>query len=150
MIEKELGRPIGEIFDSFDMRPIVAASLGQVHRAVLNGKDVAVKVQRTGLDDLFKNDLQNLKFAAKVPPKAILELSYSPFCTTQSLKPALVFSTLPLSRTSDCLWFASGCTGICPPVGLQHTQLRLGQREGSGDRPAGRFIWERLNRVGLE
>jgi predicted unusual protein kinase regulating ubiquinone biosynthesis (AarF/ABC1/UbiB family) len=29
---------------------------------------VAVKVQRTGLDDLFKNDLQNLKFAAKVNP----------------------------------------------------------------------------------
>ena len=39
----------------------------QVHRAVWKGKEVAVKVQRTGLDALFKNDLQNLKFAAKVP-----------------------------------------------------------------------------------
>eukprot|EP00286_Rhodomonas_abbreviata_P019366 CAMPEP_0181297322 /NCGR_PEP_ID=MMETSP1101-20121128/5177_1 /TAXON_ID=46948 /ORGANISM="Rhodomonas abbreviata, Strain Caron Lab Isolate" /LENGTH=678 /DNA_ID=CAMNT_0023402249 /DNA_START=185 /DNA_END=2221 /DNA_ORIENTATION=- len=66
VIEKELGRPIDKIFDSFDKRPIAAASLGQVHRAVLDGKEVAVKVQRTGLDDLFKNDLQNLKFAAKV------------------------------------------------------------------------------------
>jgi len=38
-----------------------------VHRATLKGGiEVAVKVQRTGLDDLFKNDLQNLKFAAKV------------------------------------------------------------------------------------
>ena len=46
----------------------------QVHRAVLRGKDVAVKVQRTGLDALFKNDLQNLKFAAtvfdKIDPKS--------------------------------------------------------------------------------
>ena len=33
---------------------------------MLRGKDVAVKVQRTGLDALFKNDLQNLKFAATV------------------------------------------------------------------------------------
>jgi len=66
VIERELGRPVEQIFDSFDETPIAAASLGQVHRAVLNGKECAVKVQRTGLDDLFKNDLQNLKFAAKV------------------------------------------------------------------------------------
>eukprot|EP00290_Baffinella_frigidus_P007064 CAMPEP_0180134216 /NCGR_PEP_ID=MMETSP0986-20121125/10023_1 /TAXON_ID=697907 /ORGANISM="non described non described, Strain CCMP2293" /LENGTH=729 /DNA_ID=CAMNT_0022074521 /DNA_START=48 /DNA_END=2237 /DNA_ORIENTATION=+ len=66
VIEKELGRPITEIFESFDRTPIAAASLGQVHRAVWQGKEVAVKVQRTGLDDLFKNDLQNLKFAAKL------------------------------------------------------------------------------------
>jgi len=66
VIERELGRPVDQIFDSFDEKPIAAASLGQVHKAMLNGKEVAVKVQRTGLDDLFKNDLQNLKFAAKV------------------------------------------------------------------------------------
>jgi len=68
VIERELKRPISEVFSSFDKQPIAAASLGQVHKAVLksNGKEVAVKVQRTGLDDLFKNDLQNLKFAAKV------------------------------------------------------------------------------------
>jgi len=67
-IERELGKPIGELFESFDKRPIAAASLGQVHKAVMkgSGKEIAVKVQRTGLDDLFKNDLQNLKFAAKV------------------------------------------------------------------------------------
>ena len=81
-IERELGKPITELFESFDRRPIAAASLGQVHKAVLKGtkEEVAVKVQRTGLDDLFKNDLQNLKFAAKVcdsPPAARIGVSLS-------------------------------------------------------------------------
>jgi len=67
VIERELGMKIDEAYATFDKRPLAAASLGQVHRATLkDGKEVVVKVQRTGLDDLFKNDLQNLKFAAKV------------------------------------------------------------------------------------
>jgi len=66
VIEEELGKSINLLFDSFDKTPLAAASLGQVHRATLNGKEVVVKVQRTGLLELFKNDLQNLKFAAKV------------------------------------------------------------------------------------
>jgi len=67
-IERELGKKLDEVYETFDKRPLAAASLGQVHRATLkgSGKEVVVKVQRTGLDDLFKNDLQNLKFAAKV------------------------------------------------------------------------------------
>ena len=61
IIEEELGKPIGQLFDSFEKEPIAAASLGQVHRAVYNGKPVAVKVQRAGLKELFDTDLKNLK-----------------------------------------------------------------------------------------
>ena len=39
----------------------MSASLCQVHRAVYNGKPVAVKVQRAGLKELFDTDLKNLK-----------------------------------------------------------------------------------------
>ncbi|KAL3510061.1 hypothetical protein ACH5RR_029462 [Cinchona calisaya] len=64
-IEKELGAPVHMIFKEFEERPIAAASLGQVHRAVLhNGEKVVVKVQRPGLKKLFDIDLRNLKLIA--------------------------------------------------------------------------------------
>ncbi|KAK3129332.1 hypothetical protein QOZ80_6BG0477900 [Eleusine coracana subsp. coracana] len=65
-IEKEMGCPIEVVFKEFEDRPIAAASLGQVHRAVLhNGERVAVKVQRPGLKRLFDIDLKNLKLVAE-------------------------------------------------------------------------------------
>ncbi|KAA8524878.1 hypothetical protein F0562_011301 [Nyssa sinensis] len=65
-IERELGAPIDLLFKEFEDQPIAAASLGQVHRAVLqNGEKVIVKVQRPGLKKLFDIDLQNLKLIAE-------------------------------------------------------------------------------------
>lgn len=69
VIESEFGRPIAEIFDHFDPVPIAAASLGQVHRATLNGDDIAVKIQRAGLKELFDVDLKNLKVLARMLDK---------------------------------------------------------------------------------
>ncbi|MED6205335.1 Protein ACTIVITY OF BC1 COMPLEX KINASE 7, chloroplastic [Stylosanthes scabra] len=65
-IESELGAPISILFREFEDRPIAAASLGQVHRAILhNGEKVVIKVQRPGLKKLFDIDLQNLKLIAE-------------------------------------------------------------------------------------
>jgi len=69
IIEAELGKPIGEVFESFEKEPIAAASLGQVHRAVYKGQQVAVKVQRAGLRELFDTDLKNLKVLVKLLDK---------------------------------------------------------------------------------
>ncbi|MEH2449537.1 MAG: AarF/ABC1/UbiB kinase family protein [Nostoc sp.] len=61
-IEKELGKKIPELFHNFEPIPLAAASLGQVHKAVLHtGESVVVKVQRPGLKKLFEIDLQILK-----------------------------------------------------------------------------------------
>ncbi|KDO50943.1 hypothetical protein CISIN_1g006291mg [Citrus sinensis] len=66
LIETELGAPIDQLFKKFEDQPISAASIGQVHRAILhNGEKVVVKVQRPGLKKLFDIDLGNLKLVAK-------------------------------------------------------------------------------------
>lgn len=58
IIEKELGKPIDEVFSYFDNMVIGSASIGQVHRARLkNGKDVVVKIQRPGIYKKVKTDL---------------------------------------------------------------------------------------------
>ncbi|CAN6278961.1 unnamed protein product [Urochloa humidicola] len=74
IVEEELGKSVNQIFDRFDFEPIAAASLGQVHRARLNGQEVVIKVQRPGLKELFDIDLKNLRVIAeylqKVDPKS--------------------------------------------------------------------------------
>lgn len=68
LIEAELGKPITEIFSSFERKATAAASLGQVHKAVLasTGEEVAVKVQRSNIDQLVRMDLNSLKFVIRV------------------------------------------------------------------------------------
>jgi predicted unusual protein kinase regulating ubiquinone biosynthesis (AarF/ABC1/UbiB family) len=66
IIETELGKSLGTMYQSFDPVPLAAASLGQVHRAILpGGEEVVVKIQRPGLKKLFTIDLQILKGIAQ-------------------------------------------------------------------------------------
>jgi ubiquinone biosynthesis protein len=61
-VEAELGRPLAELFATFDEVPLASASIGQVHRATLaDGTPVAVKVQRPGIADLVEMDLDLLE-----------------------------------------------------------------------------------------
>ncbi|KAB8143527.1 AarF/ABC1/UbiB kinase family protein [Chloroflexia bacterium SDU3-3] len=62
MIEADLGKPIGQLFRQFDEVPIAAASLGQVHTAVLHdGSHVVIKIQRPGIDTVVNHDLAILQ-----------------------------------------------------------------------------------------
>lgn len=60
VIEAELGAPVTELFATFEARPFASASIGQVHRATLNGgREVAVKVQHPGIERAIAADLDN-------------------------------------------------------------------------------------------
>jgi predicted unusual protein kinase regulating ubiquinone biosynthesis (AarF/ABC1/UbiB family) len=66
IIQRDFGKPILELFASFEPIPLAAASLGQVHLAKLyTGEEVVVKVQRPGLKKLFTIDLEILRGIAK-------------------------------------------------------------------------------------
>ncbi len=64
VIEAELGRPVEEIFSVLERKCTAAASLGQVHKAVLagSGETVAVKIQRPNMDQLVQGDLSTIRF----------------------------------------------------------------------------------------
>lgn len=66
-IERELGRPLAEVFAAFEPRPLATASLSQVHGAVLaGGEEVVVKVLKPGIDDRVRFDLGFLRLTARL------------------------------------------------------------------------------------
>lgn len=86
VVEADLGRPIDEVFSSFDRQPRAAASVAQVHAATLrSGEDVVVKVQRPGVAEVVSRDLAAMSWMApaligRIPvsalanPPALVEL----------------------------------------------------------------------------
>jgi ubiquinone biosynthesis protein len=61
LIEASYGRPVTEVFASFDETPLAAASIAQVHPARLpDGREVVVKVLRPGMREVIERDLEVL------------------------------------------------------------------------------------------
>ena len=65
LVEKALGRPVGEAFAAFDTTPLASASIAQVHPATLpDGRKVVVKVLRPGIDGQIAEDIALLNALA--------------------------------------------------------------------------------------
>ncbi len=74
VVERELGRTLEVAYASFDPKPLAAASIGQVHAAVLNtGEQVVVKVQRPEIEKLIDTDVSILSFLASLLEKYVPE-----------------------------------------------------------------------------
>ncbi|HEX7365813.1 MAG TPA: AarF/ABC1/UbiB kinase family protein [Pelobium sp.] len=58
---KNFGKTPDKIFDKFDLKSTNAASIGQVHKAELNGEKLAVKIQYPGVGDSISSDLKMVK-----------------------------------------------------------------------------------------
>ncbi len=66
-IEKELGQKVQDIFAEFGNQSVAAASIAQVHKATTkDGKVVAVKILRPGIEKKFKHDIALLYFVARI------------------------------------------------------------------------------------
>ncbi|WP_079509300.1 ABC1 kinase family protein [Mesobacillus jeotgali] len=66
-IEHEFGKPVTEVFQYFNEHYIAAASIGQVHEAVLyTGESVMVKIQRPGIKQTVYTDLEILRDIARM------------------------------------------------------------------------------------
>src|SRR5438876_1652271 len=77
VVTEDLGQSIERLFVQFDREPIAAASIGQVHRAVLpNGHTVAVKVQRPGAPQQIEADLGLLYQAARIVKERVRALDF--------------------------------------------------------------------------
>lgn len=76
IVAEEFGKPVSEIFSSFDEEPLAAASIGQVHKAVLaDGSSVAVKIQRPDINSIIEVDLEILTHMAELAEKHLDEWS---------------------------------------------------------------------------
>jgi ubiquinone biosynthesis protein len=65
LLEKAYGKPLSEVFTSFDETPIASASVAQVHFAVLpNRHEVAVKILRPGIKHTIEHDIALLQICA--------------------------------------------------------------------------------------
>ena len=80
-VKKSLGKEPEEIFERFSPEPVAAASLGQVHEAMIGNKRVAVKIQYPGIRDAIENDFKWFRVVTKpaqasghIPKDAINEM----------------------------------------------------------------------------
>ena len=65
IVERELGKPLREVFESFGDRPLASASIAQVHAARMHdGRDVVVKIRRPGLRRQFEADIRAMALLA--------------------------------------------------------------------------------------
>ena len=61
VLASEWGRPPDDVLERIETEPAAAASIGQVYRARLDGRDVAIKVQYPGIAEAVVSDMRNLR-----------------------------------------------------------------------------------------
>jgi len=66
VVREQLGDEPEALFEAFEPKPFAAASIGQVHRARFEGRDVAVKVQYPGIEDALRSDLKTARVLGRL------------------------------------------------------------------------------------
>ncbi|HYO57468.1 AarF/ABC1/UbiB kinase family protein [Archangium sp.] len=107
VLREELGGAPEALFRELDRTPLAAASLGQVHRAVLHdGRPVAVKVQYPGIAETLSGDMDNLGLVVKTVSKASRLTDGTAYF--QELREEMLLETDYLREASLCTAFVRG------------------------------------------
>ena len=122
ILAEEYGRPPSEVFASIDPVPVASASISQVHRAVLpDGRTVALKIRRPGIDKVVQADLDILKNLASLAERRLAFLApYGPIALAReferSLKKELDFNVERRTMERCQAQFAREPTALIPFV----------------------------------
>jgi len=131
VIEEQLDAEMAEVFATFDDTPIAAASIAQVHSATLpDGKEVAVKVLRPGIEELFKRDTDFFFWVAetvemlrpdlrRLEPVSVVRT----FRATVDAEMDLRLEAAAASELGDS--FEDDPTFLVPDIDWQRTQRRV-------------------------
>jgi ubiquinone biosynthesis protein len=92
VLEKELGKPISQLFSYFEKEAFASASMAQVHRATLkSGEKVAVKIQRPGIEQMILSDIKVMYYLADVFSRRIPSLrSFDPVGLVKNFEESII------------------------------------------------------------
>ena len=132
VIREELGAPPEALFREFHREPLAAASLGQVHRAVLeDGRPVVVKVQYPGVGDSLQGDLDNLGMVVKTLSKASKAMDGTAYF--QELREEFLLELDYRREARLCLGFARGASRLPDLLGQRQPEGVAGRVEAVAD-----------------
>ena len=128
VIERELGAHIDDVFSKLGRAPIAAASLAQVHRGrLLDGREVAVKVQYPEIDELVETDLRTLKRLGQVANRVLRDFDFAPIVEELTTNIPLELDFINEGRNAELAArnFADEPDIIVPKIYWEHTTRRV-------------------------
>jgi predicted unusual protein kinase regulating ubiquinone biosynthesis (AarF/ABC1/UbiB family) len=127
-IERQLRRPLADVFAEFEEAPIASASLAQVHRAVLrDGRVVAVKVQYPGIQSIVEADLRNVRLLLRVLSFFERNLNFTPIIEEISHNVPLELDFINEGHNAELIArnFAGRDDVIVPRIVWEYTTRRV-------------------------
>ena len=113
MVEEALHGDLEALFASFSDEPVASASIAQVHRARLHtGEDVAVKVQRPGIEQTLRSDINILYTLAELVEDQLDLGVYTPAAIVEAFDRAISLEVDFLNEATNAEVFAQAMTGL--------------------------------------
>jgi ubiquinone biosynthesis protein len=131
ILQDHFGSSLDEFFLEFNPTPLAAASIAQVHKAVLkSGVVVVIKVQRPGIEKTIHEDLEILKTLAELAARYLPELRiYNPVAIVNEFRRSMENETNFVIEANNIRRFAKNFAGDpfikIPEVYSEYTGRRV-------------------------